>query len=166
MSEEIRCYEYVNRPYAEVSEALTSDALGVFERATHTAVSRAKELVTTLHVSVAGFDIGKDVVIRVRNVDRNASPPGHMGPVATALELEWHADTSAALFPTMRATLMIYPLAPGETQLDLRGAYDPPGGVFGTVADRMLGRRVAEASVHRFLEDVARRLSAELERSR
>jgi len=30
MAREIRCYDYVNHPYAEVSEALGADALALF----------------------------------------------------------------------------------------------------------------------------------------
>src|SRR5262245_45258333 len=41
---ELRCYDYVNRPYAQVSEALGGNAHGVFERATHLAVKRAEAL--------------------------------------------------------------------------------------------------------------------------
>jgi hypothetical protein len=161
MSEEIRCYQYVNRPYTAVSDAIVRDGGGLFERATHAAVGRAKDLVSTLHVEVAGVDIGKDVVIHVGRVDTAAAAPARMG-AATTLDLEWRADKGAALFPTMHATLSLYPLADGETQLDLRGTYDPPGGVFGSVADKLVGKRIAEASVHRFLDDIARRLAEEL----
>lgn len=161
MSETIRCYEYVNRPYEKVGATLASDGAGLFERATKAAVSRAKDLVSTLHVSIAGFDVGKDVVIRVHGVNRHATAP-RMASEATSLDLEWHADTHTALFPTMHATLIAYPLGNNETQLELQGTYDPPGGVFGGAADKMVGHRIAEASIHRFLDDVVERLSEEL----
>jgi hypothetical protein len=86
-----------------------------------------------------------------------------VGSDAVAFEIEWNAETSSALFPTMRATLVAYPLGPAETQLDLRGEYDPPGGVVGAAADWLVGHRIAEASVHRFLDEVADRLGRELD---
>lgn len=162
MSEQdIRCFQYVNRPYEEVSDALVNDAIGVFERATRSATYRANTLVSSLKVNIAGFEVGKDVVVRVRRVNRDAQLP-HLAQHATRIELEWGAATNTALFPSMKATLLVYSLGPRETQLDLRGSYEPPGGLFGTVADKLVGHRIAEASVHRFLEEVSSRLSVEL----
>ena len=158
----IHCYEYVNRPYVEVATALVHDAVGLFERATASATGRARALVATLKVQVAGLEVGKNVVIHVMRVNRHARAPGHMAPEATTLDLEWRAETGAALFPAMHASLTVYPLSSGETQLDLRGTYEPPGGALGDVADRMLGHRIAEASVHTFLGALAQRLSEEL----
>lgn len=158
----ISCYEYVNRPFEPVSDALVNDAVGIFERATKSASSRAEALVSSLKVSIAGFEVGKDVVVRVTRVSRDATAPKHLGQQATTLELEWQAETNTALFPSMRATLSVYPLSATETQLDLRGSYTPPAGLFGSVADKLVGHRIAEASVHRFLEEIATRLSVEL----
>ena len=80
---------------------------------------------------------------------------------ATRLDLEWHAETGKSLFPSMRASLLVSAFA-DETRLNLRGTYEPPGGVFGSAADELLGHRIAEASIHRFLEEVASRLYEEL----
>ncbi len=76
--------------------------------------------------------------------------------------LEWEAETTSALFPAMRASLLAYPLSATGTPLDLRGTYEPPGGLLGSAADILVGHRIAEASVHRFLDEVASRLSQEL----
>jgi hypothetical protein len=161
-AQEIHCYEYVTQPYDKVGRALIDDGVGIFARATSSATSRARALVSTLHVSIGGFEVGKDVIIDVKHVDTHASAPGHIAPEATQLDLEWRAETSPALFPKMHATLTAYPLSQGETQLDLRGTYEPPLGVLGSVADRAVGHRIAEASVHAFLDALARRLNDEL----
>ena len=161
MSKELHCYEYVNRPFERVRSALADDAVGLFERATQTAAGRARALVSTLKASIAGLEVGKNVVIRVTGV-QPVEAPGHIAPGALRLDLEWQAETGATLFPSMRASLLAYPLSATETQLDLRGTYDPPGGVLGSAADRLVGHRIAEASVHRFLNEVASRLSQEL----
>ncbi len=156
----IHCYEYVNRPYDEVSEAMVLGAVGIFQRATNSAAARATSLVSKLKVTIAGLEVGKNVVVRVLRVDRHAHVP-RIASEATELEIEWRAETSESLFPSMHATLTIYPLSPGETQLDLDGKYDPPLGILGDVGDRIVGHRIAEASVHKFLQDVAGRLTAE-----
>jgi hypothetical protein len=113
MARELHCYEYVNRPFHDVRDALLNDAVGVFKRATQSATARAHTVVSGLKVRIAGLDVGKNVVIRVTRVDVRAEAPGHVS-------------------------------------------------LLGSAADWLVGHRVAEASVHRFLEDVADRLGAEL----
>jgi hypothetical protein len=62
----------------------------------------------------------------------------------------------------MDAELAIYPLSKDETQLDLRGNYEPPLGPLGEMLDAVVGHRIAEASVHRFLFEIATLLKSEL----
>jgi hypothetical protein len=45
-----------------------------------------------------------------------------------------------------------------ETQLDFSGVYKPPFGAVGKVINAIVGHRIAEVSVHRFIGDVARYL--------
>jgi len=59
------------------------------------------------------------------------------------------------LFPLMKAELSIYPLTTTETQLDFLGHYEPPLGALGKAMNAVAGHRIAEASVHRFVSDVA-----------
>ena len=58
----------------------------------------------------------------------------------------------------MHAKLAVYPLPATETQLELVTRYDPPFGVIGAAADAMIGHRIADASVQRFLNEVAAHL--------
>lgn len=160
---ELRCYQYVKRSYAEVSGVLARDPLSLFQRATTTAADRARDLHAKLKVTVAGHEVDRDVRIEVTAVDRSGHPPAALVLPATALSFAWHAASDASLFPSMRAELTIYPLSDDETQLYLHGWYTPPGGLLGDAADAMGGHRLAEASVHRFLDDVAHRLEAEAE---
>lgn len=159
MSRELHTYEYVKVPFERVRDALVTDGVDLFARATHAAASRAHGIVSMLAVSIAGLEVGKDIVVRVTGTHPCAGEP----PLERAirLDLEWGADTNESLFPAMRASLIATAFN-DETRLDLRGTYTPPGGVLGEAADRLLGARIAEASVHRFLQDVACRLSQEL----
>jgi hypothetical protein len=156
---ELHCYQYVNVDYAAVRNALHRDALGIFQRATATAISRASELFSTLHVSLGALEIGVDVRIAVRAVNDKVTA---LGDHKTELELSWTATNGAALFPSMEATLSVYALSSQETQLDLHGRYRPPLGVVGNALDALVGHRIAEASVLRFVQGVATRLSTEL----
>jgi len=58
----------------------------------------------------------------------------------------------------MNARLSVYALTARETQLDFLGQYEPPLGLLGGAMDAVVGHRIAEASVHRLVSDVARYL--------
>jgi hypothetical protein len=155
MSRELRCYDYVNRSYPRVREAIGGDAQGIFHRATQAAASRAEALVSTLRASVGPIDIAADIAIEV---DPPVDERNPLGGERTLLGMRWRAVRGATLFPVMEATLAIYPLTASETQLELTGVYRPPLGALGTVLDGLAMSRVAEASVLRFVTDVARYL--------
>ncbi|MFO0632587.1 MAG: hypothetical protein U0168_07045 [Nannocystaceae bacterium] len=158
---ELRFYEYVNRPYAAVRDALRADLAGILARATQSATDRADALAANLRVELGGIEVGTAVVIEV--VEAQEHPRGPLGPVpTTVIKLRWKAARAAAIFPSMEAELSIYPLSKDETQLDLHGVYRPPLGALGTVVDAMVGHRIADASVHRFVSDVATLLKTEL----
>lgn len=156
----IRVFEYVNHPYGDVRELLTADAGGVFSRATKSAARRARSIASELRVNVGGIEIGTDIDIRVTGVGER--PKRVSAPEATVIGLEWEASKMPHLFPFMRAELSVYPLTATETQLELEGAYEPPLGPLGGMLDDAVGHRIAEASVHRFIRDVALHLRAEL----
>jgi len=153
--QEVRSYAYVTRPYPQVRDVLRADAVGVFQRATASATERARSLVSTLRASFGPVELGANVVVQITAIDEERSTP--LGP-ATRLHLTWKASNRPELFPTMDATLDVYALAPEETQVDFHGKYRPPLGVVGAALDAVVGHRVAEAVVHRFVEDVTERL--------
>lgn len=163
MSKAIRVYDYVNQPYEEVRNALNFDASAVFRNATKVAALRAKTVASELHINIAGIEIGTDISVSVKAIEDRPKKIG--SPPMTTLQLEWEAAKMPRLFPFMTAELSIYPLTATETQLDLRGNYEPPLGLPGKAIDAMVGHRIAEASVHQFIKDVAVYLRAELPRS-
>ena len=158
-SREVSCYEYVNAPYDRVCDLLHIDAAGIFSRATATASERARELIATLRLNVGPVEVGVDVQLQVTCIADGATP---VGDPRTRLDFTWQAARSARAFPTMEATLTIYPLSPHETQLDLRGRYRPPLGTLGTAIDATLGHRIAEATLLRLLDDVRTEIITEL----
>ena len=68
------------------------------------------------------------------------------------------------LFPLMQGELDLYPLTGTETQLDFSGIYEPPFGAAGKAVNAIVGHRIAEASVHSFVSDVAGYLRQALSR--
>lgn len=159
----IRVFDYVNHPYSEVKNILTSDASGVFHNATKVAALRAKTVASELHVNIAGIEVGTDINISVKSVEEH--PKKVMSPEMTIIGLEWEASKMPNLFPFMKAELSVYPLTATETQLNLEGNYEPPLGILGSMVDAALGHRIAEASVHQFIRDVAVYLRTELSKS-
>jgi len=152
-SRDIRCFDYVNHPYAQVRDALAADTLEIFRAATRAAASRAHGVASQLRVEIGGIELGTDVEIRVRQIEER--PTEATSTPRTCLQLEWEATKRPHLFPLMRAELALYPLTPSETQLDFSGRYEPPLGVLGSAVDSIVGHRVAEACVHQFVTDVA-----------
>jgi hypothetical protein len=150
---EIRSYDYVNRPYERVRDALRQNALTVFRSATKSAAARAQSVAAELHVDFGGIGVKTDINISVKNieekiVDATSTP-------TTRLLLEWEAATVPGLFPVMKGELSVYPLTSTETQLDFSGFYEPPFGAVGRTMNAIVGHRIAEVSVHRFVSDVA-----------
>jgi len=150
----LRCYDYVNQPYQRVRETLLANPNYVFRHATAAATTHA----AALHVRVGSIDIGADVVINVVSIDDGDA----YGRPGTGLKLEWQAATNPHLFPFMKATLSMFALSPTETQLALEGTYELPMGKLGEAIDAAAGHKLAEASVKRFIQEVAGWLREEL----
>jgi hypothetical protein len=156
---ELRCYDYVNQPYPAVREVLRADARGLFARATSAAAARADVLAAQLRVRLGALALAADVDIRAVTLEETTSP---FGSPALRLGFEWSSLRSPGLFPAMHAALSVYALSPYETQLDFVGHYDPPLGLLGDAIDTLIGRRIAEACVLHFVQDVAGQLRHEL----
>jgi hypothetical protein len=158
---QIRVFDYVNQPFERVRSALLADAQGIFSRATSVASARTQRIASALRINLAGIEIGKEITIEVHG----SYDSGHTASGAaheTRIELGWRAVGDASLFPVMKAELALYPLSSTETQLDLTGSYEPPLGLLGDAIDAVVGHRVAEASVHQFIVDVAEQLRRDL----
>lgn len=154
-------YEYVDEPFDDIIALLADRAADVLQPATDAAAEHAREVVTTLHVPIGRFEIGRDVRIEVGDFVPQQVRSGYV-------PISWRAEQSAAMFPSVRAELEVAALSldPPVTQVSLVGSYEPPFGPVGVAADDLLGHRVAEATVHRFVADVVRRIRQELAQAR
>lgn len=156
----VRSFDYVNHSYERVREVLSEDATSVFSAATRAAASRTRAVASSLRVDIAGVEVAKEIALRVTDVTEQEAGAGS-SPV-TRLAIEWEAAETPALFPLMKAELAVYPLTATETQLDFTGSYDPPGGWLGSAVDAVVGHKIAEASVHRFVREIAEYLRQSL----
>jgi hypothetical protein len=153
---EIRSHDYVNHPYAAVRDALVKDPAAVLSAATNAAAVRARDVAAALHVNIGPLDIGAEIAVTVGEI----SEQSYTAPISrvTRIPIEWSAAQRAALFPVMKAELSVYPLTATETQLEFVGRYEPPLGIVGGALDATVGHRIAQASVHRLITDVAKYL--------
>lgn len=158
MSRDIRSFDYVNHPYDRVRDALKANATEVFRMATHAARSRLESVASVLRVNIGAVEVSTAIDIEVGAIAEVPGGPGR--PRMLEIPVRWKAAERSALFPVMSAQLDVYPLTATETQLDFHGHYDPPLGVLGSAVDAAVGHRIAEASVHRFVAEVAQYLRA------
>jgi hypothetical protein len=156
----LRCYQYVDRPYEKVRELFHSRPLELLQRATTSAAARADSLGASLKVKVGGIELGVDVRAYVQRVRDEPGIAG-LSPI-TCVDLGWEAARASAFFPSMQAVLSASPLSATETQLEVEGAYQPPFGQLGSAIDAVFMHRVAEAAVHRFLNDVVEQIRREV----
>jgi hypothetical protein len=156
---EIRSYDYVNQPYAAVRSFLLADPKVIFRAATRSATDRAHSLASELRVTIASVDLSAEIAIGVGEI---TTEPDGSGSQKTRIPVRWEAAHLPNVFPTMTAVLSIYPLTATETQLDFAGTYEPPLGLVGGAMNMLMLHRLAEASVHRFVSDVAHHIRQEL----
>jgi hypothetical protein len=159
-SHRLRFYGYVDRPYEAVRSLLRSSAQEVLQRATNTASERARGIVARLHVDAAGMDVGVDIRVEVERRPEDAGVAGL--PPVTHLALSWKSAKEEGLFPSMSADLALSPMTSAETRIEFDGTYHPPLAAFGKAFDAVMGHRIAEASVHRFVNDAIEELRREL----
>lgn len=93
-----------------------------------------------------------------RQVALTIGTPQRDGEVVT-VPIGWHAEAHEDLFPTFDGALAAEPYA-GATRLRLTGTYAVPLGLLGRFGNGVLGRRIAQQSVARWLEDLARVVDA------
>lgn len=142
----VQDFAVLDRAYEAVADRLAADAPGLFTVALQAARLEGESLQVT--VAPAGWPVvlAKSVELRV-------------GPVRTYADhlivgFTWRARRGDSLFPRMDADLDLAPFGPGRTEVVLRGSYEPPGGLLGAEADRLLCHRVAGSTARAFLRRV------------
>jgi hypothetical protein len=77
------------------------------------------------------------------------------------LALRWEAiGPGGELFPTLDADITLSPAGEHGTTLTLAGVYRPPPGNLGGELDQVVLRRVAEATIHTFVNRIAEAIIA------
>lgn len=148
-------YEYLDRPYDAVRILLGEEAIDLLSHATERARTRAIDLSRDLHADVAGLHLHAPIEVRVKSFEQT---PADADFPYCRLRIEWEAKEHPGLFPAMEAEIDAHPLTGRETQISFFGEYRPPLGALGRGVDALVGHRLAEASVHRFVRELVDRI--------
>lgn len=153
MTHDLHAYTYVDAPFDLVTRLLADDTVAVLQEATDDAASEAGGLSRRLELEVGGFAVSKQVTI-----DVGVFEPREL--TSSVVALSWRAARFGLLFPKLTAELEVAAITfdPPRTQLTLSGSYEPPLGAVGAGADRLLLHRLADATAHRFVHQIAERL--------
>jgi len=92
----------------------------------------------------------------------------HVGPRWTrggcaAIALRWEAALFDSLFPVLDGTLIISSLDTYRCRVTIEASYRPPLEGIGALLDRAILHRVAQSTVHEFLQQLGTALSLEAE---
>ncbi len=76
-------------------------------------------------------------------------------------EISWEPEVGG-IYPTFHGSLSIRASDTYEhSRLELHGKYDPPLGAIGKAFDNVLGKRIAEATGERLIEEIATTIEAQ-----
>ena len=155
MERTLYSYEYVNVPFDAVIRLLADHPDRILGSATDEAATHADEVVRSLSARVAGVEVSHDTRIIVERFVPTGARSG-------VLPLRWRSARAEALFPAMEAGLEVaaVSLHPPLTQVSLIGRYRPPLGIAGWAGDALVGHRIAEVAVRRFVRGVAATIEA------
>jgi hypothetical protein len=102
-----------------------------------------------VHGTVPGAGVAPDHAIEVE-VGRAVRFPSKL-----AVPISWRPAGGSGLLPALDAEIEVGALGPDQTQLAVNGRYARVVGSAGNGVDRFLLHRVAEATMKRFLDEVA-----------
>ena len=139
-------YVHVDRPFAEVEPAITSN-VNTFGSFADAAYREGEDLRDKVGVRNDRPGLAKTVQLLTGTPLRK--------PEQTTVPFAWEATGTPGLFPKLDADLIVAAVGPELCQVAVRGTYDPPLGNLGRALDRALLHRVAEASVNGFVDRVA-----------
>jgi len=150
MDHDLVAYAYVDVPFHAVSQLLATDPTAVLQPATAEAAGAAKPLAHAMGVELAGHAVAETVSV----------VPGAFRPTgltSCTLDLSWAVPSGELLFPHLTAELEVCAvvLDPPLVQVTVHATYVPPAAVLHAGADRIMLRRLAEATLHRFVHEAA-----------
>lgn len=75
------------------------------------------------------------------------------------IPFRWTVAGGMALFPALEADVELAPFGDGQTEVTIRGNYEPPGGALGRQLDQVLLHRIATSTVRAVLRSLCETLT-------
>lgn len=139
-----------NLPLEVIADQLETNAAAVLQPATAAAVVMTNDIVLTLDSKWAWFDLQEDVHARTGELIRSSTE--------ASLPISWEASAHKRLLPAVDGHLGLYPMSGTYTEISFAGHYMPQPGLFATVGERLMGRRVIEAAIGHLLDEIVAHL--------
>ena len=118
---------------------------------------RTREIPTDIVTAVgSGTAVQQEIVVSLGTAGESDD--------RVTVPVSWRPISHKRLLPGFAGELAVDVDDAGNTRLMLRGSYEVPLGPVGGFGDVLVGRRVARRSLRTLVEDVARRLDAEVDR--
>ena len=149
----VQDFVVIHVAYPDAVRAIEADAASILGDSTACACAAAEELRAKVGPAGSPRILQRTVSIELGPIRR----PGDR----TLVGFRWQSTSRGGAFTSLEADLEIGPFGASAAELVVRGRYDPPGGVLGREADRLLLHRVAESTVRALLHRVAERLGGE-----
>lgn len=113
--------------------------------------SKGNTLNLTLPLKSLGLptelELSREVKVEFVPFVQNKLAPGRRNE---RIALEWQPEGNGP-YPTFKGQLIIRPLS-GDTELELKGGYEPPLGGVGKMFDNVAGKHIAQATARELLE--------------
>ena len=74
--------------------------------------------------------------------------------------IRWSATGAGVLFPVLNADLKLAHVGSDQTTISLEGTYEPPLGPLGRAVDRIMLRKVADATIKAWVDRLAEGITA------
>ena len=148
----VRYYQEVDRPAAQVEAALNSVPQSWLPEIVMSSNGHAMNVMERVGLKVGSRRLDLRVHLAI-------SAPRQLGDTR-AIAISWRPVAAKSVLPSLDGDVEISPLGEDCTQLAISARYEPPLGWVGTIADRAMMRRTAEATVKDFIDHVAEGVEA------
>ncbi len=155
MRRQIEAWTKLRAPIEQAREVLANQPECLFGDSCRPEDRKARRYPTSLEVARGQGGVHHEVVVEAGFPDTVAG--------RLVLPIRWAAPGRGHLLPSFDGAIEIEDDAV-QSRLGLRGTYGLPLGVLGRFGDSVAGRRIAQQSLASFVEQVARRLDAEVDR--
>jgi hypothetical protein len=146
----IQDFQILKRPYNEIAAQMVADPRTVLGGGLDTARAAGEQLA----VKVGPL---RWPAVLAKTVEINLGPIRTHGD-ALLIGFAWRARGGLSLLPRLEADIEIAPLGPSQSEIVLRGRYEPPGGTIGEKIDELLLHRLADSTIRSFLRAVCSEL--------